>query len=198
MQLIPARGPHCPHTPLSLGPPHSILTLSQHPVNKNLLSIYFVLKSSARCLGIQSVMNNTDMALCIKLPSVSTQTLTYPHVLQDSAPKNNHVHWNCQLGNTQPMPGNFHTSSCFFLKTVIKVDIIIPIFQMKKLRLRVQILVQCHITNKYQSQDLPLSLIFSLSSPPPTTHTLQSATSPWTETPNSSMSPVPSPGLYLY
>lgn len=84
-------------------------------------------------------MNNRGMAL--NLQNYHLQTLIYPHtaILQDNSPKY-HVHHNCQLGNTQPRPGNTHTSFCFILKTVSKVGIIIPIFQMKKLRTRDPIL----------------------------------------------------------
>lgn len=39
----PGAGPHSPHPCLS-GAPHSILTLSQHPRKKNVLSAYFVLQ----------------------------------------------------------------------------------------------------------------------------------------------------------
>lgn len=96
-------------------------------------------------------MNNIDVALILQNYSLST--LRHSHnnivVLQDGFPNNNHVNHNCRLGNTQHMPGNLHTSSCFILKTVSKVDIIIPISQIKPDSFsQFKYFVLCHITNK--------------------------------------------------
>lgn len=86
-------------------------------------------------------MNNKDMISQNYHLHTRSDIHTSTHeVIQDISSNNNHVHSSCQSENTQPLPGNLHTSSCFILKTVIKISIVITIFQMTKLRLRVQTL----------------------------------------------------------